>query len=63
MLLFGLKLLMLVIMKALLSFYNIDPWSIHEAWNAKDLCLFENDASSEPFHFFFDGGRRGNKGI
>ena len=29
-------------MKALLSGYNIDPSTIHEAQNVKVLCLFEN---------------------
>ena len=48
----GLKLLVLVIMKALLSLYNVDPWNIHEAWNAKELYLFEKPASSWPFLFF-----------
>ena len=40
---------MLVIMKALLSGYSIDPSTIHEAQNTKVLCLFENAASSGPF--------------
>ena len=39
---FGLKLLMMVIMKALFSLYNIEPSTIHEARNAKELCLFAN---------------------
>ena len=42
---FGLKLLILVIIKALLLLYNIDLLSIHETWNAKELCVFENAAS------------------
>ena len=54
MLVFGLKLPMLVTMKALLSIYNIDPSSIHEAYNAKELCIFENAASSEPFYFLYN---------
>ena len=41
---FALKLLMIVIMKALLSFYNIDSSIIREAQNAKELCIFENPA-------------------
>ena len=40
---------MIVFMKALLSLYNIDPSIIHEAQNAKELCLFGNAASSGPF--------------
>ena len=40
---------MVVIMKALLSLYNIDPSNIHKTENAKELRLFENAASSSPF--------------
>ena len=40
---------MLVIMKGLLSGYNIDPSTIHEAQNAEVLCLFENPAYLELF--------------
>ena len=47
---FGLKLHMMVIMKGLLSFYNRDLLTIHEAQNAKVLCVFENPAY---FSFFF----------
>ena len=43
---FELKLLLIVIMKALLSFYNIEHSTIHKAWNTKELCVFENAASS-----------------
>ena len=50
---FGIKLLMLVIMKAILSLYNIGPLSIHKAWNTKELCVFENAASSRPFCFLY----------
>ena len=50
MLVFALKLLMLVMMKGLLSFYYIDISNIHETQNAKELCLFENPAY---FSFFF----------
>ena len=32
-------------MKGLLSSYNIDPSTIHKAWNAKVLCLFGNPAN------------------
>ena len=51
---FGLKLHMVVIMKALLSLYNIDISTIHEAWNTKELCVFENAASIGHFswHIF-----------
>ena len=50
---------MLVIMKDLLSGYNIGPSTIHEAWNAKVLCLFAKAASSGPFVFFsIDQGSR-----
>ena len=45
----GLKLLVLVIMKALLSLYNIDLSTVHEAQNAKVLCLFENPAYFDLF--------------
>ena len=38
---FALKLLMLVIIKALLSLYNIDLSTIYKAQNAKVLCLFK----------------------
>ena len=34
----------MVIMKALLSLYNIDVSTIHEAQNAEELRLFENPA-------------------
>ena len=47
---FGLKLHMMVTMKALLSFYNIDLSIIHEAQNAMVLYLFENPAY---FPFFY----------
>ena len=40
---------MLVTMKDLLSGYNIDLSTIHEAQNAKVLCLFTNAASIGPF--------------
>ena len=43
---FGLKLLMMAIVKALLSFFNIDLSTVHGAKNAKVLCLFKNAASS-----------------
>ena len=36
---------MLVIMKGLPSSYNINISTIHEAQNAKELCLFANAAS------------------
>ena len=49
---------MLVMMKGLLSGYNIDSRSICEARNAKVLCLFEKAALSGPFFYnivlFFD---------
>ena len=48
---FGLKLLMIVIVKALISLYNIDLLSIHEAWNAKEPRVVENAGSSGPFYF------------
>ena len=35
---------MMMIMKALLSLYNIDPSTIQQAQNAKVLCVFENPA-------------------
>ena len=44
--------IMLVVMKALLSGYNIDPRIIYEAWNAKVLCLLENAASSWPLFLY-----------
>ena len=34
-------------MKGLLSGYNINILTIHEAWNAKVLCLFANAAYLE----------------
>ena len=40
-----------MIMKGLLSSYNINTLTIHEAWNAKVLCLFAKAASSGPFVF------------
>jgi hypothetical protein len=40
-----------MIMKDLLSSYNINILTIHEAWNAKVLCLFAKAASSGPFVF------------
>ena len=46
---FALKLLMLVIVKALLSLYTIDISIIHEAQNASELFLFLNP----PFLPFF----------
>ena len=42
---------MLVIMKALLSGYNINIKTIHEAQNAKVLCLFANAAYLDLFIF------------
>ena len=42
---------MLVIMKALLSGYNIGLSTIHEAWNAKVLCLFAKAAYLDLFIF------------
>ena len=50
---------MLVIVKGLLSGYNIDPSTIHKAWNSKVLRLFENAAYLDLFlfvqyAFFFD---------
>ena len=49
---------MLVIMKALLSGYSIDLSPIHEAHNAKVLCLFANPAYFNLFLYnmplFFD---------
>ena len=54
----GPQLHMLVIMRGLLSGYNIDPSTIHEAWNAKVMCLFENaaylDLFSVQYAFFSD---------
>ena len=47
---FGLKLHIVVIMKAVLLLYSIEPSTIHEAYNAKELCVFENTALSG--HFF-----------
>ena len=47
----GPKLHILVIMKGLLSGYNINLSTIHEAWNAKVLCLFENTAYLDLFIF------------
>ena len=35
---------MMVIMKVLLLLYNIKSSTIHEAQNAKELCVFENTA-------------------
>ena len=32
-------------MKALLFIYNIEVSIIHEAWNAKDLCIVKNSGS------------------
>ena len=46
---FELKLHMMVIVKDLLLLYNLEPWNIHEAWNAKKLYVFENSALSGPF--------------
>ena len=43
---------MLVIMKGLLSGYNIYPSTIYEACNTKELRLFENAASSGPFFLY-----------
>ena len=40
---------MLVIMKGLLSGYNIGLSTIHEAWNAKVLCLFAKAAYLDLF--------------
>ena len=37
---------MVVIMKALISFYNIKPSTIDKTEHAKDLCVFENDVLS-----------------
>ena len=54
MLLFRLKLHMVVTTKALLLLYNIEHSTIHEAWNAKELCVFENAASSGPFYFLYN---------
>ena len=45
---------MLVIMKALISLYNIDLLSTHDAWNAKELGVFENAASTGPFYFLYN---------
>ena len=45
----GPQLHMLVIMRALLSGYNIGLSTIHEAHNVKVLCLFANASSSGPF--------------
>ena len=42
----GLKLHMMMIMKALLSLYNIESSTINEAQSVKELCVFENPASS-----------------
>ena len=36
-----------MIMKGLLSGYNINILTIHEAWNAKELCLFAKAAYLE----------------
>ena len=41
---FCLKLLMMMIMKALLLLYIIDLSTIHEAWNVKVLYAFEKPA-------------------
>ena len=44
-------------MKGLISGYNIDPSTTHEAQNAKVTRLFKNDASSGTFfvqYAFFD---------
>ena len=38
----SLRLHMIVIMKGLLSLYNIDLSIIHKAQNAKVLCVFKN---------------------
>ena len=46
---FGLKVQMMVITKALLLLYNIDPSTIHEAQNATVWCVFENPASKGIF--------------
>ena len=48
----GLKLLMIVILKALLSLYNMDNSTIHKAWNAKELFVLENAASSRPYFLY-----------
>ena len=45
----GLKLHMMVIVKALLSLYSIKLSTIHEAWNAKELCVCKNPALSGLF--------------
>ena len=45
---------MLVIMKGLLSGYNIGLSTIHEAWNAKVLCLFENAAYLDLLFFLYN---------
>ena len=50
---------MLVIVKGLLSGYNIDLSTIHKAWNAKVMCLFKNPAYLDllffvQYAFFFD---------
>ena len=42
---FGLKLQMIVIMKAPLLLHNIELSTTHEGQNAKVLCVFENPAS------------------
>ena len=36
---------MLVIMKVLLSGYDIDLSTIHKTWNTKEMCLFANASS------------------
>ena len=46
---FGLKVQMMVTMKALLLLYNIDPSTIHESQNATVWCVFENPASEGIF--------------
>ena len=51
---FGLRSLKLVVMKALLLFYNMDLLSICEAYNEKELGVFENAASSGPFYFLYN---------
>ena len=52
----GLKFHMVVIMKALLLLYSIKLPTIHEAYNAKELCVLENSTLSGQ-SFFVYGSR------